>query len=203
MQAPRSDAIVVFGVTGDLVHKEILPAIYGLFRDEGVSVPVIGVARSDWTQEQLVARARESVEARGVAVDEKVFARLAQNLRYVRGDYGAPETYREDVRRAAGHRLAPLLHGHPPERLPRGHQLARLVRLQPQRPGAGREAVRPRPAAPPSNSTPSCARTTRRRPSSASTTSWARSRSRTSPTPASPTRCWSPSGIASTCGASR
>ncbi len=92
-EAPQSDAIVVFGVTGDLVHKEIFPAIYGLFRDEGVSVPVIGVARSDWTQEQLTARARESVEARGMRIDEQVFARLAQNLHYVRGDYGAPETY--------------------------------------------------------------------------------------------------------------
>ncbi len=62
MQAPRSDAFVVFGVTGDLVHKEIFPALYGLFRDERVSVPVIGVARSDWSIDQLVARARDAVE---------------------------------------------------------------------------------------------------------------------------------------------
>ena len=104
MHALRSDAIVVFGVTGDLVHKEILPAIYGLFRDEGISVPVVGVARSDWTQEQLVARAREAVEARGIHVDEKVFARLAQNLCYVRGDYGDPATYERmcDALKGAG-----------------------------------------------------------------------------------------------------
>ena len=80
MQTPRSDAIVVFGVTGDLVHKEIFPAIYGLFRDENISVPVIGVARSDWTIAQLTARALDAVESRGIPVDEKVFARLAQNL---------------------------------------------------------------------------------------------------------------------------
>jgi glucose-6-phosphate 1-dehydrogenase len=84
---------VVFGVTGDLVHKEIFPAIYGLFRDENISVPVIGVARSDWTIAQLTARALDAVESRGIPVDEKVFARLAQNLHYVQGDYGAPETY--------------------------------------------------------------------------------------------------------------
>ena len=65
MQALRSDAIVVFGVTGDLVHKEIFPAIYGLFRDEDVSVPIIGVARSDWSQEHLIARARDAVESTG------------------------------------------------------------------------------------------------------------------------------------------
>ena len=92
MQAPRSDAIVVFGVTGDLVHKDIFPAIYGLFRDEDVSVPVIGVARSDWSMEQLIDRARDSIQTHG-AFDEKTFARLAKMLRYVRGDYGAPETY--------------------------------------------------------------------------------------------------------------
>ncbi len=92
MQAPRSDAIVLFGVTGDLVHKQIFPAIYGLFRDEGVSVPVIGVARSDWSVEQLIARARDSIQEHG-PFDDKTFARLAQMLRYVRGDYGAPETY--------------------------------------------------------------------------------------------------------------
>lgn len=92
MQGPRSDAIVVFGVTGDLVHKEIFPALYGLFRDEGVSVPVIGVARSDWSMDQLVARAKDAVEKNG-DFDEKTFARLAKMLRYVRGDYGAPETY--------------------------------------------------------------------------------------------------------------
>ncbi len=92
MQASRSDAIVVFGVTGDLVHKEIFPALYGLFRDESVSVPVIGVARSDWSIDQLIARAKDAVENHG-DFNEEAFARLARMLRYVRGDYGAAETY--------------------------------------------------------------------------------------------------------------
>jgi glucose-6-phosphate 1-dehydrogenase len=92
MQTPRSDAIVVFGVTGDLVHKQIFPALYGLFRDEDVSVPVIGVARSDWSVDQLVARAKDAVEQNG-DFHEKAFARFAGMLRYVQGDYGAPETY--------------------------------------------------------------------------------------------------------------
>jgi glucose-6-phosphate 1-dehydrogenase len=83
---------VIFGVTGDLVYKEIFPALYGLFRDEKVSVPVIGVARSDWSIDRLIARARDAVERHG-ELNERAFARLAGNLRYVRGDYGAPETY--------------------------------------------------------------------------------------------------------------
>ncbi len=90
--AHLSDAIVVFGVTGDLAYKEIFPALYGIFRDEGLSVPVIGVARSDWTVDQLRARVRDSVLDRGgdegEALDE-----LARQLRFVRGDYGQGESY--------------------------------------------------------------------------------------------------------------
>ncbi len=91
-RAHLSDAIVVFGVTGDLAYKEIFPALHGIFRDEGLSVPVIGVARSDWTVDQLRARVRDSVLDRGgdegEALDE-----LARQLRFVRGDYGQDESY--------------------------------------------------------------------------------------------------------------
>ena len=90
--AHRSDAIVVFGVTGDLAYKEIFPALHGIFRDEGVSLPVVGVARSDWTIERLTARARESALARGGEEDEAL-AGLSRRLRFVRGDYGEDETY--------------------------------------------------------------------------------------------------------------
>jgi glucose-6-phosphate 1-dehydrogenase len=89
---PRSDAIVVFGVTGDLVFKQIFPALQGLVRDHDVSVPIIGVARSPWTDSQLIARAKESLEAHGV-YDAVAFGRLAGLLRFVQGDYHAPETF--------------------------------------------------------------------------------------------------------------
>ncbi len=91
-KAPRSDAVVVFGVTGDLAQKEIFPALHGLFRDEHVSIPVVGVARSDWTIEQLRERARESALARG-GKDDEALAELVRQLHYVRGDYGSTETY--------------------------------------------------------------------------------------------------------------
>jgi glucose-6-phosphate 1-dehydrogenase len=107
-KTPRSDAVVVFGVTGDLAYKEIFPALYGLFRDEGVSVPVVGMARSDWTIERLRERARESVLARG-GQDDASLAELVRQLRYVQGDYGSDETYIK-VCQALGEASLPLFY---------------------------------------------------------------------------------------------
>ena len=92
MSVPHSDALVFFGATGDLVFKKIFPALYAMERRGHLQVPVIGVARSDWTIEQFRARARESVEKHG-DVDEAVFAKLRERLRYISGDYGAPATH--------------------------------------------------------------------------------------------------------------
>ena len=89
---PRSDALVFFGATGDLVYKKIFPALYAMERRGHLEVPVIGVARSDWTIEQFRARARESI-ARHDGLDEAVFAKLEERLQFISGDYGAPATH--------------------------------------------------------------------------------------------------------------
>ena len=44
-QAPRSDAIVVLGVTGDLAYRKIFPSLYKLTARHRLDVPVIGVVR--------------------------------------------------------------------------------------------------------------------------------------------------------------
>lgn len=92
MSIAHSDAIVIFGATGDLVYKKILPALYAMARRGLLHVPVIGIARSDWTIERFRARARASVEKHD-GFDEAHFARLEQRLHYIRGDYGAPATH--------------------------------------------------------------------------------------------------------------
>ena len=92
MSAARADALVFFGASGDLVHKKIFPALYAMARRGRLDVPVVGVARSEWTLEEFRARARDSVEKRG-GFDAATFARLAERLRYVRGEYGDPATY--------------------------------------------------------------------------------------------------------------
>jgi glucose-6-phosphate 1-dehydrogenase len=91
MNVSHSDALVFFGATGDLIYKKIFPNLYAMERRGHLQVPVIGVARSDWTIEQFRARARESIE-RHDGFDGAVFAKLQERLRYITGDYGAPAT---------------------------------------------------------------------------------------------------------------
>jgi len=90
----RSDAIVFFGATGDLAYKQIFPALLGLVRDEGVSVPIIGIAKAGWTLEQLQNRAKASLQEHG-SFDDVSFARLLRLLRYVDGDYHDKATFAE------------------------------------------------------------------------------------------------------------
>jgi glucose-6-phosphate 1-dehydrogenase len=96
-----SDALVFFGATGDLAYKKIFPALQALVRRGRLDAPVVGVAKSGWTREQLVARARASVAAHG-GVDEAAFAKLARMLRYVDGDYRDEETFRQVRAHVAG-----------------------------------------------------------------------------------------------------
>jgi glucose-6-phosphate 1-dehydrogenase len=99
MSQPRSDALVCFGASGDLAFKKIFPALYAMTRRGHLDLPVVGVARSEWTLDQFRARAHESIAKHGGgAIDEAIFARLAARLRYVRGEYADSATY-EALRR--------------------------------------------------------------------------------------------------------
>jgi len=89
--APRSDALVFFGATGDLAYKKIFPALQSLVRRGRLEVPVVGVARSG-TREELIERARASVTEYG-GLDSEAFAKLAALLRLVVGDYGDAATF--------------------------------------------------------------------------------------------------------------
>lgn len=89
-----SDVLVFFGATGDLAHKQIFPALQRMITRGTLSVPVIGVAKSGWTLEQLHARIRDSLARFGGGVDESAFAKLVQLLQYIDGDYEDPATYR-------------------------------------------------------------------------------------------------------------
>ena len=106
MSEPRSDAIVLFGASGDLVYKKIFPALQAMVRRGNLDVPVIGVARSEWTLEQFRARARESLERNG-GIDEAAFVKLSERLRYVYGEYADASTY-ASIRKELGGATRPL-----------------------------------------------------------------------------------------------
>jgi glucose-6-phosphate 1-dehydrogenase len=99
--AREADALVVFGITGDLARKMTFRSLYRLERRKLLNTPVIGVAVDDWKVEQLIDRARESIIATGEPIDEDVFKRFAGRLRYVSGDFGDGATYQR-VKEALG-----------------------------------------------------------------------------------------------------
>ncbi len=90
---PPSDALVLFGITGDLAHKMIFPALYAMVNHGTLKVPVIGVASSDWTIAQLRDRATDSIQKSGTPVKRAVLARLLALLKYVQGNYNDPATF--------------------------------------------------------------------------------------------------------------
>ncbi len=94
MSDSYSDALVFFGATGDLAYKMIFPALQAMVKRGRLNAPVIGVAKSGWTLDQLRARARDSLEKHG-GVDPAAFGKLSGLLRYVDGDYQDPATFQK------------------------------------------------------------------------------------------------------------
>ena len=93
MSSHDADALVVFGITGDLAKKMTLRSLYRLESRGLLKCPVIGVAVEDWSVDHLRDHARESIIATGEKLDEDVFGRLAARLSYVSGDFADEGTY--------------------------------------------------------------------------------------------------------------
>ncbi|MFA5081934.1 MAG: glucose-6-phosphate dehydrogenase [Hydrogenophilaceae bacterium] len=103
-----SDALVLFGATGDLARRKIFPALYDMLRHGRSLPPIICVAYTPgWGLEELRAHAHEGITHFGGGVDETVFRNLASLLTYINGDYQDPNTYVE-LRRALEQRQRPL-----------------------------------------------------------------------------------------------
>ncbi len=92
-KVPTSDALVFFGATGDLAFKKIFPALQNMVRHGTLPCPVVGVAKSGFTLEQFIARARDSLTQHGGGVDEVAFPKLVSELKYIDGDYADPKTF--------------------------------------------------------------------------------------------------------------
>jgi len=100
---PRADALVLFGATGDLAKRKLFPALYNLELAGRLDVPVIGVARSDWTDKAFRENAHQSIEAAekaaGDEVDQVVCERLMKRMDLIQGDYASQKTWESLVKK--------------------------------------------------------------------------------------------------------
>ena len=92
-QQPRADALVLFGATGDLAKRKLFPALYDLERHGNLDIPVIGVARSDWTDETFRKNARESILEAHPDADGDTIKPLMKLLDLICGDYADQATW--------------------------------------------------------------------------------------------------------------
>ncbi len=93
MATRPADALVVFGISGNLARKMTLRSLYRLERRHLLNCPVIGVASDDWTVDQLREHARMAIEECGEPLDESVFKRFAARLSYVSGEFADARLY--------------------------------------------------------------------------------------------------------------
>jgi glucose-6-phosphate 1-dehydrogenase len=89
----HADVFVIFGITGDLAKVMTFHSLYRLEARGLLDCPIVGVAVDDWTHDQLTTHARKSIEECGQTIDEAVFARFADRLSYVAGDFAEASTY--------------------------------------------------------------------------------------------------------------
>jgi glucose-6-phosphate 1-dehydrogenase len=96
-----SDALVVFGITGDLAHKMVIPALYAMVKHGHLDVPVVGVAGTDWSLEQLGGHVTDSIRQAGGVDDSQALEHLLSLLNYVSGDYNDAGTF-QSLKQALG-----------------------------------------------------------------------------------------------------
>jgi glucose-6-phosphate 1-dehydrogenase len=108
MNPSHSDALVLFGASGDLAHKKIFPALYAMFRNGRLNVPVVGVARSRWSIDDFKAHVIDAIGPSD-RVDRQTAKRFTDLLKYVEGDYNNIETFKT-MRTVLGSSKRPLFY---------------------------------------------------------------------------------------------
>ena len=205
-------AMVIFGVTGDLAHKKVVPAIYDL-ANRGLLPPtfsLVGFARRDWDHEDFAKVVLDDVKQRcRTPFRQEVWDRLAEGIRFVQGTFDDDDAFARlaetleklDAERGTGGNHAFYL-SIPPKAFPVVcEQLHKSGLARPQETGGAGSSSRSRSATTwkaRATSTTWSTASSRRSRCSASTTTWARRRCRTSWRCASPTSCSIRSGTRTT-----
>jgi glucose-6-phosphate 1-dehydrogenase len=93
MNPTQSDALVLFGASGDLAHKKIFPALYAMFRRGRLNIPIVGVARSQWSIDDFKAHVLDAIGPTQSS-DRQTAQHFTDLLKYVEGDYNNTETFK-------------------------------------------------------------------------------------------------------------
>jgi glucose-6-phosphate 1-dehydrogenase len=104
-----ADVFVIFGITGDLAKVMTFNSLYRLEQRGLLGCPIVGVAVSDWSADDLSSHARDAIVNCGTKIDDKVFDRLMGRMQYVSGDFGDAATY-ERVAKAVGDVTCPVFY---------------------------------------------------------------------------------------------
>ena len=88
-----ADGLVLFGATGDLAHKQIWPALHAMAKRGALTVPVVGVAYSQWDRDKALAYARTAVKDSGASIEDDAWRRIEDSFQYVDGDYRDTQTF--------------------------------------------------------------------------------------------------------------
>jgi glucose-6-phosphate 1-dehydrogenase len=107
MAASRSDALVLFGVTGDLAHKKIFPALYAMAKRGTLKVPIVGVASPKWSLTHVLGRVQDSIKQSGGIDNRRVLRHLLSLFGYVGGDYNDADTFKA-IKTALGSARRPV-----------------------------------------------------------------------------------------------
>jgi glucose-6-phosphate 1-dehydrogenase len=93
---PESTSVVIFGASGDLSHRKLIPALYNLFRKKRISgnFRIFGTAGRDWSDDDLRRTSKEFLDTlKNTAIDEELWKTFAKKITYRSGNVAQPETF--------------------------------------------------------------------------------------------------------------
>lgn len=97
-RTPEPLILVIFGASGDLTQRKLVPAIYQLKQERRLppEITIVGVARRDWSHEYFREKMREGIEEFSTGIGaEEFWNDFAQGLYYCSGDIDRPESYQK------------------------------------------------------------------------------------------------------------
>ena len=173
---PEADVLVLFGATGDLSKKKLFPSLYNMERHGRLKVPVIGVARSSWTDDGFRQHAHDAILAAAPGAMAATIDSLCARLDLVAGDYADISTFQTLAAKLDRHHSenAVFYLAIPPSAFPLVIESLEAVGLHQAGPGRRGEAFRPRPGVGQGQLSAILTSPSRRSGSSASTTTSAR-----------------------------